>query len=77
MEDKCPVSEGDEETVIIEAIGKKGDGIAKIDRYTIFVPNTNVGEEVKVKITKVLPKYAFAEKIDNIFPLPKGRGIYP
>ena len=60
---KCPVKEGEEVFVNIETIGNKGDGIAKIDRYTIFVPNTKVDQEVKVKITKVLPNYAFAEKI--------------
>ncbi len=59
----CPVSEGEIYTLTIEKIGSKGDGFGKIDGYVIFVPDTTVGEKVKVKITRVLPRVAFAEKV--------------
>ena len=58
---KPPVSEGDIIEGKIETIGEKGDGILKINGYTIFVPNTKVDDYVKVKINKVLSRYAFAE----------------
>lgn len=45
--------------------GFKGEGIAKIDNFTIFVPNAIKGEKVKIKILKVLTSYAFA-KIEEI-----------
>ena len=59
-----PVSVGDIRTVKIEAVGSGGDGIAKISGYVVFVPNTNVNDEVTIRITKVLRKYAFAEKVE-------------
>ena len=55
------VKEGVELEVTIGAVGKKGDGVAKVDDYLIFVPGTEEGQTVKVKVTKVLDKVAFAE----------------
>jgi predicted RNA-binding protein with TRAM domain len=58
-----PVREGEEIDVNIEAVGEKGDGIAKKEGFVIFVPNTQVGQNVKVKVTKVLRKVAFGEVV--------------
>ncbi|MBU0536029.1 MAG: TRAM domain-containing protein, partial [Nanoarchaeota archaeon] len=58
-----PVKVGDELDVKIEAVGEKGDGIAKKDGFVLFVPNTKEGEQVKVKVTKVLRKVGFAEVV--------------
>jgi Predicted RNA-binding protein, contains TRAM domain len=60
----APVSEGKTYDVKIEDIAQKGDGIARIEGYVIFVPDTVSGEEVTVKITRVLPKYAFATVVE-------------
>jgi translation initiation factor 2 subunit 2 len=46
----------------IETQGKKGDGIAKVDKFTIFIPNAKTGEIVKAKINKVDGNLAFAIK---------------
>ncbi|MEK6892492.1 MAG: TRAM domain-containing protein [Nanoarchaeota archaeon] len=59
----APVKVGDELNVKIEAVGEKGDGIAKKDGFVLFIPNTKQGDEVRVKITRVLPKVGFAEVI--------------
>ncbi len=59
----APVKVGEELTVKIEAVGEKGDGIAKKDGFVLFVPNTSQGDEVKVKVTKVLRKVGFAEVV--------------
>lgn len=58
-----PVKEGEEYNLEIESEGAKGDGIGKIIGYTIFVPGAKQGDKVTVKISKVLPKFAFAEII--------------
>ena len=47
----------------IDAVGSKGDGIAKADKYTIFVPGASKGDVVKVKIKKISGNLAFSEKI--------------
>ncbi len=58
-----PVKEGEEIDVRIEAVGEKGDGVAKKDGFVLFVPNVNAGDEVRIRITKVLRKVGFAESI--------------
>ena len=59
----APVNVGDELEVTIEAVGAKGDGIAKKDGFVLFVPNTNQGDNVRIRITKVLRKVGFAEVV--------------
>jgi len=59
----APVKVGDEIDVKIEAVGEKGDGIAKKDGFVLFVPNTKEGDEVKVKVTRVLRRVGFAEVV--------------
>lgn len=61
--DNPPVNTGDEVDVHIEAVGEKGDGIAKIKGFVLFVPDTREGEDCRVKITRVLRKVGFADKI--------------
>ncbi|MBL7169515.1 MAG: TRAM domain-containing protein [Candidatus Aenigmarchaeota archaeon] len=58
-----PVNEGDEFDVEINEIGTKGDGIARVKNFVIFVPDTKEGEKCRIKITMVRPKFAVAEKI--------------
>jgi len=55
-----PVEEGETYDVTIQDIARQGDGIARIEGFVIFVPNTKVGDEVRIKIERVLPKFAFA-----------------
>ena len=57
----APVSEGEELEVTIEAIGDKGDGIAKKDGFVLVIPGTELNQKVRIKITKVLRKVGFAE----------------
>jgi len=58
-----PVKVGEELDVTIEAVGEKGDGIAKKNGFVIFVPGVQQGDSVKIRITKVFKKMAFAEVI--------------
>jgi len=58
-----PVKENQEVEVVIADIGSRGDGIARIQSYMIFVPRSKIGERVKVKILSVREKFAVAEKI--------------
>ena len=59
----APVKEGDEIDVKIEALGDKGDGIAKKDGFVLVIPGTKVNDEVRVRITKVLRRVGFAEVV--------------
>ena len=48
--------------------GFQGEGIAKIDGLTIFIPNAIKGEKIKVLIVKVLTSHAFGKIIEIINP---------
>lgn len=60
-EPSAPVEEGKTYDVKIEDIAKEGDGIARIEGFVVFVPNTKVGDEVKIKVSKVMHRFAIAE----------------
>jgi len=59
----APVAAGDELVVEISDEGREGDGIARVDGFTVFVPDADVGEEVTVRIADVKPRFAFAERV--------------
>ena len=59
----APVKVGEEIDVKIEAVGEKGDGIARKKGFVLFVPNSKEGDEVRIRITKVLRKVGFAEVV--------------
>jgi len=56
-----PVKLGEELDVKIEAVGEKGDGVAKKNGFVLFIPNVKEGDYVRVKVTRVLNKVGFAE----------------
>ncbi|WNY26442.1 translation initiation factor IF-2 subunit beta [Methanolapillus ohkumae] len=56
------LEEGGTYEIHIESVGSKGDGIAKFDKFTIFVPGTVKGQTVSIKIKKITGFLAFAEK---------------
>ncbi|MCZ7396842.1 MAG: translation initiation factor IF-2 subunit beta [Candidatus Methanoperedens sp.] len=60
------LTEGESYEVRIDAVGSKGDGIAKKDKYTIYVPNAAKGDVVKIKIKKITGNLAFAEFLEKI-----------
>jgi predicted RNA-binding protein with TRAM domain len=60
-----PTSVGEEYIVTIEETGKSGIGVAKIRGFVVLVNNTNPGDKVMVRITKVAPSFAAAEVISN------------
>ncbi len=55
------VVEGKTYEVMIEDQGKRGDGIARRDRFTIFVKGGEKGKVYHVKIQKVTGTLAFAD----------------
>ena len=56
------IEEGKEYDVRIDAVGSKGDGIAKVDKYTIFVPGAVKGETLKIRVKRISGTLAFSEK---------------
>lgn len=57
------LEEGKVYEVIIQDIGRKGDGVAKVGGYTIFIAGTAKGATVKAEIEKIAGKIAFARVV--------------
>ncbi|QLG60990.1 23S rRNA (uridine(2552)-2'-O)-methyltransferase [Halorarum salinum] len=58
-----PVTAGEEVELEIVDVGDEGDGIARIDGFTVFVSGAEEGETVRVRIGDVKPRFAFAERL--------------
>lgn len=58
-----PVEEGKEYEVEVTEVSRKGDGIARIQGFVIFVKGGKVGDKSKVRIMSVGPRFATAEKV--------------
>ena len=60
-----PVSIGEIIEVEVRKRGSEGDGIAFVDGLAIFVPGTQPGDEVSIRIEKVTESCAFGEVWDR------------
>lgn len=65
MKEKIPVQKNKEYIVDIIDYGYEGEGIAKIENFTIFVPGAMKGEKVKILIVKVNTSHAFRKSVRN------------
>ena len=63
---EIPVKKNEEYIVDIIDNGFQGEGIAKIENYTIFVNGAIKGEKVKILILKITSSYAFAKILEII-----------
>lgn len=80
MTEKAPVEKNSDYIIDIKGMGYEGEGVGKINDFTIFVPGAIKGEKVKVKIVKLTKSFAFGKLIDIIEPSLERRepvcGIY-
>lgn len=58
-EEAKEIEAGQEYDLMIEDVGKRGDGIARKGNFIIYIPGTAKGSQVKVKIEKVSGTVAF------------------
>jgi predicted RNA-binding protein with TRAM domain len=60
-----PVEAGKEYDVQITEISRKGEGIARIHGFVIFVKEGKVGQNAKIRITQVGNRFATAEIVNG------------
>ncbi|MEM5829657.1 MAG: TRAM domain-containing protein [Candidatus Aenigmatarchaeota archaeon] len=60
-----PVKVGEEYDVNINEVGSKGDGIARIKNFVVFVSGTKQGEKTRIKIKEVRNRFAIGEKVSG------------
>ncbi|HVX02544.1 MAG TPA: TRAM domain-containing protein [Nitrososphaera sp.] len=56
---------GKEYDVQITEISRKGDGIARIQGFVIFVKDGKVGQNAKIRVTQIGPRFATAEVVNG------------
>ncbi|MCR3883004.1 translation initiation factor IF-2 subunit beta [Methanotrichaceae archaeon M04Ac] len=59
------IEEGETYELRIDSVGRKGDGIARVDKFMIFVPGTAKGDIVRAKIKKISGTLAFSEIVEK------------
>lgn len=60
---KCPVVQGQDYEVSVTDLGIHGEGIGKVEGFTVFVPGALPGEKAKVRISRVKKSYAVGKLI--------------
>ena len=55
-----PVETGKEYNVQITETSRKGDGIARIQGFLIFVKGRKIGEQVKIMVTEARSRFAIS-----------------
>lgn len=60
----CPVKNGQVLTVVIQDVTRRGDGVAKVEDFTVFVPGTKTGDRVRIKIIEIKKTSAEAKVIE-------------
>ena len=63
QEEAKELEEGKVYDLMIEDIGKKGDGLARKGKYVIYVPGSAKGTQVKVRIDKISGNMAFGTRV--------------
>ncbi|WP_137283259.1 TRAM domain-containing protein [Halorussus salinisoli] len=61
----APIESGERYSVEIEDLGSEGDGIARIESFVVFVPDTELGERVDIEIEEVGGSHATASVVDE------------
>ena len=63
MQSPAPVTAGVEYDVEIEDISRKGDGIARVEGFVVFIAGTKVGDQAKIQVDRVMNRFAIGHKV--------------
>lgn len=58
-----PIKVGEEVDVEITSTGSRGDGVAKVEGYTIFVKGAQEGDRCRIRINRCFPNFAIADRL--------------
>ncbi len=70
MKEKTMFQKNDRVTVTIEDVGMDGEGIGKVDGFTLFIKDAVIGDVVEAKIIKAKKNYAYARLEKVVTPSP-------
>lgn len=61
----APVAVGEEYDVEITEVGSRGDGIARVKNFVVFVAGVNKGDKVRIKIKELRGRSAVGEVVGS------------
>ncbi|WHH57717.1 23S rRNA (uracil(1939)-C(5))-methyltransferase RlmD [Petroclostridium sp. X23] len=68
MKNQIPVHKNEYYEMDIHSMGHEGEGVGRIENFTVFVPHALPGDRVKVKIVKTKNTYAYGKLIEIVNP---------
>ncbi|HUI00936.1 MAG TPA: TRAM domain-containing protein [Nitrososphaerales archaeon] len=63
-----PVKVGEELDVTVSEVSRRGDGVARVQGFVIFIPTAKQGTQAKIRIKEIRPNFATAEIIEGGSP---------
>jgi predicted RNA-binding protein with TRAM domain len=63
-----PVEVGKEYNVSISDTSRRGEGIARVEGFVVFVPGTKQGQNVRIKVTQVSERFASGQVVQSSEP---------
>ena len=70
MKNICPVEKNKEYVVDVHGMGYEGEGVSKIDNFTVFIPGALENEKVKIRIVKINKNFGFGKLMEVLEPSP-------
>jgi len=65
-----PVEVGKEYNVSISDTSRRGEGIARVEGFVVFVPGTKMGQNVRIKVTQVSERFASGQVVESTAAAP-------
>lgn len=60
-----PVEVGKEYNVSISDTSRRGEGIARVEGFVVFVPGTKQGQNVRIRVTQVSERFASGQVVSS------------
>jgi 23S rRNA (uracil1939-C5)-methyltransferase len=67
----CPVVKNGEYVADVVGIGHDGEGVGRVDGFTLFIPGALPGERVRVKALKLKKQYGYAKLLEVLSASPE------
>ena len=65
---EIPIEKNDDIEFTIDALGSEGQGIGRVDGYTVFVPLALPGEKIRAHVIKTTSGYGVAKLTEVMEP---------
>ncbi|MEB3103397.1 23S rRNA (uracil(1939)-C(5))-methyltransferase RlmD [Ferviditalea candida] len=65
-----PVGKNNEYIVNVTGLNHDGEGVGRVDGFTLFIQGALLGEKVRIKVLKVKKQYGYAKLLEVLEPSP-------